>query len=94
MTDFTEANAIAEDMRGKGIRLISLSYGKQAKNERFVSSMRLLATGPKEYYKLTKAYFNGILREVQKTVCVSEPLSKTLILDKIFTHSMHTRFHH
>ena len=76
MTELTKPDAIDESFRASWVRMVALSSGKPSKQYPLVSSMRLLATGPKEYYRLSKSYFNGILKELQKTVCISEHLSK------------------
>ena len=74
--DFSEVNSIAETLRNRGIRIIALSNGVNSKYKTYVSSLRLIASGPKEYYRVENAQFNEILAELQKTVCISKPQSK------------------
>ena len=74
--DFTEVLSMAETLRNQGIRIIALSNGKNSKDRTYVSSLRLIASGPKEYYRLDNSQFNEVLKELQKTVCISEPQSK------------------
>ncbi|XP_028415528.1 collagen alpha-6(VI) chain-like isoform X2 [Dendronephthya gigantea] len=74
ISEFSEVNAVAQTVRNRGIRIIALSNGINSKYETFVASLRLIASGPKEYYRLDNSQFNEVLKELQKTVCISEPL--------------------
>jgi hypothetical protein len=76
INEFAEVHSIAETMRNRGIRIIALSNGVNSKYQTYVSSLRLIASGPKEYYRVDNSQFNEVLAELQKTVCISEPQSK------------------
>jgi predicted HAD superfamily phosphohydrolase YqeG len=80
INDFSEVNSMAETLRNRGIRIIALSNGANSKYQTFVSSLRLIASGPKEYYRVDNSQFNEVLAELQKTVCISEPQSKCAYL--------------
>ncbi|CAB4028884.1 Hypothetical predicted protein, partial [Paramuricea clavata] len=73
INDFAEVNSMAKTVRNRGIRIIALSNGMNSDYKTYVSSLGLIASGPKEYYRVDNSQFNEVLAELEKTVCISEP---------------------